>query len=125
MARSLYLDPITGDLAFDNINNRLRIVEDDEIMIYTAQKIETQLSFFRGSWFLNRSLGIPYFQSILVKNPNLSIIASIFRSALLNIDVVVEILEFNVEFNTAIRNYSLEWTVQTTAGQITTGAFQI
>ena len=43
------------------------------------QKVRARLRFFLGEWFLDQRLGVPYYSRILVKNPNLSPVSSIYR----------------------------------------------
>ncbi len=47
-----------------------------------AQQLKIRLRMFLGEWFLDTRTGMPYFQSILVKNPNFAAIKSIFREAI-------------------------------------------
>lgn len=68
--KTLALDS-TGDLALP-----VRLAEGPEAV---AQKVRARLRFFLGEWFLDRRLGVPYLTKILVKNPNLSLVSSIYR----------------------------------------------
>lgn len=61
----------TGDLDFP-----IRLADGTEAVL---QKIRARLRFFLGEWFLDRRLGVPYYTKILVKNPNLALVSSIFR----------------------------------------------
>lgn len=68
-----------GDLFF--VNGDLRLING---IYYVRQKIKRRLQFFLGEWFLNLSIGVPYFQKILIKNPNkLDIINYLKRTVLL------------------------------------------
>jgi len=87
------------DLALDEITHDLQIVDGD-LVIYTgldatAQRLKIKLRFFLGEWFLNESVGIPYWESIFVKNPNLAVVRSIFRKAILSDKAVTSLNQFD------------------------------
>lgn len=62
------LDPDTGDLwmseAPDGSPIGGAIVEDLDAI---AQRLRTRLQMFRGTWFLNKNAGVPYYKEILGK----------------------------------------------------------
>lgn len=77
----LYLDPGTGDLYVPD-NGVIRMTSGT--LETLAQRLRIKLRTFMGEWFLDTTIGVPYYQDILgVKNPDLGIIASIFRRQLL------------------------------------------
>jgi len=117
--KSLYLDPITKDLAITSTGN-LRFTQTDTE--YVAQKIETKLSFFIGEWWLNVDLGIPYYEQILVKNPDLNIVNGLFIRELNSIPEIVEIVSFNASFDTSARKYSANFEVRIESGEIIEGS---
>jgi len=83
---TLALDPATGDLAIPV--TFLRGVEA------LAQRLRCRYKFFLGEWFLDTRQGIPYFRDILVKNPDQSLVQSIFRKATLTTPGVLAIRRF-------------------------------
>lgn len=60
-----------------------------------SQKVSIVLKTFKGEWFLDESIGIPYFQSILGKKLSKEEIDSIFKTQILNVDGVYKILSFS------------------------------
>lgn len=106
MSKNLYFDPLTKDIILDNFD--LQLTTDEENI---AQGIECRLKFFSGEWFLNRNLGIPYFQSVLKKNPNLNAVNAIFRNAILSAPGVEEITTYTAEYDNNTRTYSISVTV--------------
>jgi hypothetical protein len=51
---------------------------------YAMQRLDENLSEFLGEWFLDQRRGIPYFKHMLgVKNPDMGLIESVFRRAIL------------------------------------------
>lgn len=65
--RSLALDPITGDLALTSVGGgqRLALVEGADAV---AQRLRARLRLWRGEWFLDGSIGIPFLQILGLKN---------------------------------------------------------
>lgn len=58
-------DLTTGDLVIKNNNFAITPDGTQEVAQRLCQNLRTLL----GEWFLDSSLGVPYIQSILVKNP--------------------------------------------------------
>ena len=114
--RSIYLDPVTKDLALTSTKNLRLTTTNGE---YVAQKIETVLSFFLGEWFLDYTEGTPYFESIFKKNPDLNLVNTALRNRIVNkIEEVEEIIKFETEFDTSLRQYSLDLEVRSITGDI-------
>lgn len=81
------------------------------------QRIRVRLQFFKGEWFLNTDHGIPYFQSILgQKAVDLNIVSNIFKNAMLDVDGVLELLEFSIEFDSIRRALIIEFKAKTVEG---------
>lgn len=70
-------NPIIGDIYLgSNRNCRLTQTLAEEV----AQLLYTRFRFFKGEWFLNLLLGIPYYQSILGQKVSLAIVTRILQS---------------------------------------------
>jgi hypothetical protein len=57
---------------------------------YAAQKIRQRLAFILGEWFIDQELGIPWFEGILVKDPNLEWIRGVLRREILSIPGIID-----------------------------------
>lgn len=55
---------------------------------YVRQKISQRLKFIQGEWFADQRLGVPYYEDIFAKNPNLDIVRTILLNALLSVQEV-------------------------------------
>lgn len=119
MAQNIYLDPNTYDFVLTDTKN-LRFTENDSE--YFSQKIENVLSFFEAEWYLNPVLGIPYYQNILKKQADLGDISNIFFTALTDIPGVVEVLEFEFDFDNSTREYTIDFKVRVDSGEIVVGS---
>lgn len=107
------LDETTHDLDLSTFD--LKLISD---LDYLEQKIKVVLLFFFAEWFLDTTVGIKYFESIFVANPNLTLVDSLFKTAILEIEEVKEITAYDSVFNGSFRSFSLTFTVQTNIGEL-------
>lgn len=78
-APNLLLDDDTWDLVMTRGNLTTSSGYDA-----ARQAVYQRLRFFKGEWYADENVGIPYWQSILArKNPDLAAIREIFRQAIL------------------------------------------
>ena len=82
-----------------------------------VQRLRLSLRFFRGEWFLDRRVGVPYFERILVKGPNIPAITTLFRDAVLADPEVTEVLGLELDFAAAARTLAVSFTARTTLGE--------
>lgn len=93
--KELYLDPATWDVAFP-----VRFVTGPDAVL---QRIRVRFRFFLGEWFLDQRLGIPYYRDILIKNPDILLITTIFRRVLTSTPGVERVPKFKAQLLTAER----------------------
>lgn len=103
-----------------NDNHDIDIVEGDFVLTSTEtlsirQKLIIKLATFRGEWFLDSTLGIPYWTSILGKNRSKETIDTIFKRAILSTEGVREIVAFQSNI-TPQREYVMRFTARTVEG---------
>ncbi len=97
-------DPVTGDLVIEN-NELVRITGAEEIV----QRIIQRLRTFRGEWFLDRSVGLPYYQDILIKNPNVETVQGLFRQAILKTPGVTRLLQYSQTLDGVTRKLTINF----------------
>lgn len=78
------------------IDRDLAITPPDD---QTKQELSIRLQLWRGEWFLDVLSGIPYLQEVLKKRVSIDTVASIFKTEILAADGVIEILEFEMSFD--------------------------
>ena len=100
------LDTENGDIAF--------VTGVDAI----AQHCSIRLSVFLGEYWLNKNIGIDYFGKILVKNPNLAVVQSIFRRTIQTTPGVIAILSFSMDLNKTTRTLTVTFRASTTEGPL-------
>lgn len=106
------------DIAFnDDIvieNGDLKLVQNSDAV---AQYLRARLFTFLGEWFLDKSIGIPYFEEIFKKNINTVVVDSILKEKILTCPGIIELLEFNWDI-TSERRLFLKFKVRSKEGLI-------
>ena len=115
-ARDLRLDPLTGDL--DLSGGQLHLTEGVEAI---AQSIRARLLFFLGEWFLDPIAGVKYFGSVLVKNPQIPVIQSLFRAEILKTPGVASIDSLVLTYSATTRSLAVAFRVITDTGELLSG----
>lgn len=85
----------------------------------TAQRLKVKLKLFFSEWFLNRQFGVPYYQDVLKKAPDLILIEARIKRAILEVPLVIEILEFALDFDVNQRRLFVNFSVRTAEGNLT------
>lgn len=107
-----------GDLALDASGSLVWLQPGPE---YVRQKLAQRLKFFRSEWFLDRRLGVPYFQHAFIRNPNLDVIRQMLRKVILGTAGVLGIVgdDIHLDYDSTHRSLSVAFAVTCEAGIIT------
>lgn len=111
----LLLDEFSHDLIY--INGDTPITAEEKINV--AQKLKIKLQTFKSEWFLDNTIGIPYFQTIFQRGVSKATVDAIYQEAILSEPYVKEIFEFNSMIDPLTRTYQLSFKVRTRHNQIT------
>lgn len=87
------------------------ITSSEEELI--KQKIELRLKRFLGEWFLDVTKGLPFFESILKKNPDLNLINSLIKN---EITQEATLTSFKSSVNTVTRKIEIDFEATTQLG---------
>ncbi len=113
--KSFLVDPITGDL---DMSQGLRFTPD--LQTYVVQRLDENFSFFLGEYFLNRRLGIPYFEQVIGKKPDFALLQTLLSRAAGQTLGVASVPSFRVAFDRSTRKASPSFsTVLTDGSEIT------
>ena len=88
------------------------------------QQVQLRLGFFRGEWFLDDDRGIPWFDRILIKNPDLVDAQDIFRTAILSVRGVLDVKYLNLGY-TGRRQAALDFKANTDLGELSFSSGQL
>jgi hypothetical protein len=76
-----------SDLAIDTSGD-IKVTEGDVSRTTgidaIRQHLEIRLRAFRGEWFLDERIGVPYFDNVFKKNPDLTVLNAVFTKAILD-----------------------------------------
>lgn len=110
IARDIRLDE-NGDL--DISTGDLGLVEDAQAII---QRIPQALKLFLGEWYLDTTQGTPWFQDVLVKNPNPDIIRSVIRNRILSVAGVKDVVSMILSYVGQTRKLTAAYQAETDVG---------
>ena len=79
----------------------------------TASIVRIRLLWFFGEWRLMPSLGFPYLENLLVKNPNESKLRHLIRETVMSVDGVTDVSEILFNIDKKSRRASVEITFNT------------
>lgn len=99
------LDPLTGDLAFEN--GDLVLVDGTDAII---QQIRIRLNFFLGEWFLDSREGTPWYQ-ILGERPDLGLVYETVRQVLITTPGVESVDTLRVSMDDPVRQLNVTFTL--------------
>lgn len=111
------------DIALSAATHDLAKQDSDLLLIdnaeRVAQQIKIKLKWFLNEWFLDTTGGMPYFEYILVKNPNITTIRNIFRKQILEVDDVSKVNLLTATLNRQTRELTVEYEAVTAYGLVT------
>jgi len=86
----------TGDL--DITGHRVSLITGEAAI---EQQVRIRLRFLVGSWYLDEAQGLPYLEDILIKNPDLLLVQSLFREAIESTPQISAVNDINVTLGEA------------------------
>lgn len=78
-----------------------------------AQKIKIRLKWFEGEWRWNAEEGLPYIDSLLIKNPDTNYFEGVVREKIFEVDEVVGVREVSITFNPTTRKAKIRFVAST------------
>jgi hypothetical protein len=105
------LTPDTNDIFFEN-GNVVYVSGIDQIV----QNIKVRLDFYLGEYFLDITVGFPWFEQVLRKNVNLDQIENRLKQEILATEGVDYIETFDMSLDRRNRRLHVEFTAATILG---------
>lgn len=109
-------NPVLSDLNL--VLGDAEILGDGDELEATAQEIRSRFLLFRGSYFRDLREGVPWYQDILVKGPDIPRVRELLRQTILTHPAIVDVLSLTIEQNKTARSASVVWEARTVDGQI-------
>lgn len=82
------------------------------------QQIKIRLMFFRGEWFLDETIGTPWFEDLLKKGFNLDHATAIFRDRILGTAGVTALTQLDLSYDSPTRKLGIRFRAETTLGNV-------
>lgn len=101
-----------GDLALDLLGRARMIGGADRV----RQQVKVTLLAFLGEWFLDTTFGVPYFEEVLVKNPDRSAIEAVLRSRILDVPGVTRVGRLALDVERTLRALRVSFEAETIEG---------
>ena len=111
----ILLDSDTGDIFLPGSD--LLLTSGQEAI---EQHLRQRLQTFFDEWFLDGRIGIPYFQQILKKNPDLTVVDSLLKKEIIETQGIEELTQFNVSLDKSTRELKISFKVRTIEGDVIT-----
>jgi hypothetical protein len=97
MTQVMTADPTTGILAFADSKD------------YVLQKIKSRLKFMLGEWFYDTTLGVPWFEQVLIKNPNLQLIQHLISNVIAAVPGITSVTTVEIAFEPSTRTLAIAY----------------
>ena len=104
----LKLDPESWDL---DISGSAINLTDDASSETATQAVGVRLKLILGEWFLDTRIGMDYFGTAFVKNPNLAAIEAMIQAAILDTPGIARIVSYSQVFDRAARQLTITCTL--------------
>jgi len=121
--KNIYIDSTTNDLELTK--NNFRFTENDSE--YVSQKLEEYFNTFKGEYWLNVDLGIPYFdktdrrsplKNILGVFPDMNFIRAIFLKEINKIAEIKQVLKLNIEVDDSLNTLYIDMILSLSSGSL-------
>ncbi len=111
----LKLDTLTWDL--DLSGSTLNLTDDVSGQTAT-QTVGVRLKLVLGEWFLDTRIGVDYFGTAFVKNPNLAAVEAMVQAAILDTPGIARIVRYSQVFDRTARSLSITCTLLDDEGNV-------
>jgi hypothetical protein len=112
---------LTVDIKISRDTNDIELGPDGDLQWITgaeaiAQHVWIRLRFFLGEWFLDEREGVPYWERILVANPDQVAITEAFRRTVAETPGIVSVEKCNVTIDRQTRKLAADIEATTSDG---------
>lgn len=102
------------DILLDE-NGDIAITKEGDLSIVESpiQAAMIKLKWFFGEWLYDPEKGIPWFEYVFLKNPNMAYIKSLLVEQMMEIEEVVSVPCLDIIFDTVKRSAVIRFEIQT------------
>jgi len=100
-----------------------RVIENNDFVVIDGidaliQRLRVTLTTFLGECFMDKTVGIPFFQEVFQKGVSVERIAAVFKTPIIQTDGVSELLDFNLKIDKIKRSLSGDFSIRADNGEI-------
>lgn len=106
-----------NDLALDK--GQLVLVTD--VAEEAAIVLRNRFRFVKGEYFLDVRQGVPYFDVVFVKNPDVLLVRQVFRDVILSVQGIKKIIDLRTSLDAKTRKLSFFFRAQADNGKFIIG----
>jgi hypothetical protein len=103
MANNLQLDPNTWDIIIGRSTTRV------SGLAYTSQLVKSRLLTILGEWKPDPTLGMPWFDSVMTKAPDISLIEGLILDVIIGTDHVLDVSEISLNLDKSSRTLNVSF----------------
>ena len=109
-----------SDIKINDTTEDIELVGNDFALTVDVEAIQQHLSqrlkTFLNEWFIDKRIGIPYFEHILRKNFDPVVVDTLFKREIVNTPGILELLAFDVDLDRSTRTLQLTFKARTSEG---------
>lgn len=83
------------------------------------QDILCRLRTFAGEWFLDNEIGVPYYQTVFIKNPDMAVVNGALKDEILGTPGVLSLDFYESREDRRFRRLTVSFHVTTVLGKVT------
>ena len=111
-----------SDIEINITSDDIELVGNDLALTTNVEAIQQHLSqrlrTFLNEWFIDKRIGIPYFEHILKKNFDPVIVDTVIKREIITTPGVLELLNFSADIDKAARTLIITFKARTSEGVI-------
>jgi len=102
---------LTNDRDLDLTTGDMQLLDG---ALAIKQNLDIRFDFFLGEYFLDRNLGVPWYQKILGKQSTKPVIDNIFKKVILTTAGILELIDYNSIYDGAHRSLTVSFKARVT-----------
>ncbi len=102
------------DILLDKTGD-IKLSPDGDILLTNSvtQSIMIRLKWLEGEWRWRREEGLPYFNNLLIKNPDTDYFESEVREKIFEVEEVTDVKDVSIVFDSRTRQATIQFTAVT------------
>jgi hypothetical protein len=108
------------DILLDDITHDIKIGTDLQLVSgidACKQRIKISLLFFYGEWFLDTTLGVDWFGTAFIKNPNQNFIDNMIIYTITDDRDIIQVTKYSTTMNKSNRTLNIYFEASTVYGE--------